>query len=322
MKRIYITYDNIKKQDGVGAQLQRIFGIYSISQKFRLGYIHSPIINTAEELAHNISSESELNDLLNQVNSTYVFPSSKRIEFDEVIYIHNITSKILAIIFMKSVLQRRRFLLKVCLPFGIMDKHPDWYEYSGSYMRSKRSNKENYAQKKIVVHVRYGYKPIKGKNVASAPRFLPLSYYPQALKNLLKRENLSIDSKILIHTDIPNWSGQWKPFQESKLSELSAIGYEVNEDVLSFEGIDLKSRYFSDFTNVEVKYCAPLLETLDDLIAADVLLMSRSSFSYVAGIINSKSVYMPRLHGHSKLKRWQWDFSKRDLPFIELLSGI
>lgn len=322
MKRIYLTYDNTKKQDGIGAQLQRIFGLYAISRKFRLGYIHAPIINTAEELAHNVASESELQELLDKVNSFYNFPSDDEIDFDDVILVHNLTIRFLVTMFAQSIFKRQRILLRICLPYGIMDKHPDWYEYSGFYLRSRLLNNRFNADKKVVVHVRYGYKPITGKNSASAPRFLPLTYYPDSLKKLLARENLSNDNKILIHTDIPNRSGKWKPFQDSKISELSEIGYSINEDTLSFEGIDLKSDYFFDFPNLEVKYCAPILETLDDLINADVLLMSRSSFSYIAGVINSKSVYIPRLHGHAKLKRWKWDYSKRELPNFELLSGI
>ncbi|CAB4757540.1 unannotated protein [freshwater metagenome] len=91
---------------------------------------------------------------------------------------------------------------------------------------------------------------------------------------------------------------------------------------MSFERIDLKNTYFSAFPKTEVKYCAPILETLNDLINSDMLMTSRSSFSYIAGAIYSKLVYIPRLHVHAKLKRWKWDYSKRDLPNSELLSGI
>ncbi len=238
MKRIYITYDNLKKQDGIGAQLQRIFGLYSIAKKFHLGYLHTPILNTLEELAHNVTSEKELKELLEDVNSKYNFPSDVDIEFDEEIYVHNVTIKIIAMTYIKNLLRRKRVLLKVCLPFGIMDKHPDWYEYSGEYLRPKFLKNKTNSEKIFVVHVRYGYKPIIGKNETSAPRFLPLSYYAAAVKNILETEKLNSTTKIVVHTDIPSKSGVWKPFQESKLSELSAIGYEIQKNALNFEGLD------------------------------------------------------------------------------------
>jgi hypothetical protein len=321
MKRIYITYDNQKKQDGIGAQLQRIFGLYAISQKFHLGYLHSPILETAEELAHNVTSIQEMQSLLDSVNSQYNFPSDELVEFDEEVYLHNLTITYLVKLLIKSSINRKKVLLRVCLPFGIMDKHPNWYECAGEYLRLNQLVRKS-SDKKVVVHVRYGYKPIVGINQSSAPRFLPLSYYSDALKNILKQENLGVDSQILVHTDIPSMSGIWKPFQQTKLSELSSIGYDIQENALNFEGIDLRKEYFSEFPNVEIKYCAPILETLHDLITAGTLLMSRSSFSYIAGIVNENSVYIPRSHGHAKLKRWKWDYKKKESPQINLLSGI
>ncbi len=322
MPKLFLTYDNLAKQDGIGAQLQRIFGIYSLSRKFRIKYIHSPIIGTLEELAHNVPSEASMKNLLDEVNARFNFPSSKLTREIEVEKVHNLTTRILFKFILKSAFGKKNILLKVCLPFGIIDKHPDWYKYSGVEIRSNEPTEKATRKYKMVVHVRYGYKPIVGSNTASSPRFLPLTYYPDAVREILKQEKLPLDSEILVHTDIPRESGKWKPFQESKISELSSIGYEIKESLLDFEGIDLKNEYFAGFPNLSVKHCAPLLETLNDMIAADVLLMSRSSFSYIAGIVNRNSVYIPRSHGHGKMSRWKWDFKKSNSPKIELLSGI
>jgi hypothetical protein len=285
-------------------------------------YIHSPVIGTLEELAHNVTSEASMQELLDDVNDRYTLPSSELPKEVEIQKIHNLTLPILFSYKLKSVFGKRDILLSICLPFGIIDKHPDWYKYAGSKIRANTQSRKVPKKYRMVVHVRYGYKPIAGSNSGSSPRFLPLTYYPDAVKEILKQQKLPLDTEILVHTDIPNESGKWKPFQESKISELAAIGYEINESSLDFEGIDLKSEYFSDFPNLSVKHCAPLLETLDDMIAADVFLMSRSSFSYIAGIVNQNDVYMPRSHGHGKMSRWKWDFKKGSSPKVELLSGI
>src|ERR1700737_2028415 len=42
-KKLILTYDNRAKTDGVGAQLQRIYGIYSISRLLGARYLHSPL---------------------------------------------------------------------------------------------------------------------------------------------------------------------------------------------------------------------------------------------------------------------------------------
>lgn len=322
MPKLYLTYNNLVKQDGIGAQLQRIFGIYSLSRKFRIGYIHSPIIGTVEELAHNLNSEASMQNLLDQVNSRFNFSSSNLKEELNIQTVHNLTLRILFEYFLKSVFGKKSILLRICLPFGILDNHPNWYKYAATEIRSKTKNDKVPERYEIVIHVRYGYKPIAETNSASSPRFLPLTYYPAAIKEILKREKMSLNSEILVHTDIPKESGKWKPFQESKISELKSIGYEFKESSLDFNGIDLKNEYFSEFSNLSVKHCAPLLDTLDDMIAANILLMSRSSFSYIAGILNRNIVYIPRSHGHGKMSRWKWDFKDKKSPQFELLSGI
>lgn len=63
---IYLTYDNLKLQDGIGAQTQRILSIYIIAKLHGWGYIHTPII----AVPHNIT-----NDTLNVFNKDTHLPS-------------------------------------------------------------------------------------------------------------------------------------------------------------------------------------------------------------------------------------------------------
>ncbi len=42
-KKLVLTYDNSVLTDGVGAQLQRIYGIYAISRLLGAIYLHSPL---------------------------------------------------------------------------------------------------------------------------------------------------------------------------------------------------------------------------------------------------------------------------------------
>ena len=322
MHRVYLTYDNLAKQDGVGAQLQRIFGIYSISMKLRIPYFHSKILETIEERAHNAESAADLIEFLGQVNDYFGLPSVILPSKFRDIKVHNMTVKKLAKIVIGAYLRQENILVRICLPFGILEKYPDWYEYAGKEIRRLKPQIESKPKNQIVVHIRYGYKPITGANKGSAPRFLPLSYYPLALSELLKVENLDPSIPILIQTDIPKESGSWRPFQEERISELHEIGYEVSDNKFVFETIDLQTEYFSGFPNVTVKYCDPVIQTLEDMFTSKYLLMSRSSFSYIAGIINPNRVYISRQHGHAKMRRWSWDFSKSETPQIELLSGI
>jgi hypothetical protein len=322
LKRVYLTYDNEAKQDGIGAQLQRILGIFSICRKLKLKYSHADIVGTVEELSHNLNSPEELDELLNEVNKKFRLPSDALPAEYRIIKIHNISSRKLLELVAKAYWNREYIVVKICLPYGLIEKFPDWYELAGKEIRSSKSYISTSPKSQVVVHVRYGYKPIVGSNSASSPRFLPLEYYPLALEQLFKKENLDPMTPVVVHTDIPKSDGGWVPYQETKISELESIGYEFTEHGLQYETVDLKAVYFSGYANLTVKYSEPVLETLEDMYASKYLLMSRSSFSYIAGIINPNRVYIPRQHGHVKLKRWSWDFAEADAPKIELLSGI
>lgn len=322
MKRVYLTYDNLAKQDGVGAQLQRILGIFSICRKWRLRYVHSNIIGTVEELSHNLNSANELDKLLEDVNDTFTLPSQKLPAKYRIIHVYNISLRKLARLIFDAYRNREYILVKICLPYGLIEKFPDWYEIAGDEIRKLKPYISLKPKNQVVVHIRYGYKPIEGSNSASSPRFLPLSYYPLALAQLFIKEKLDPLIPVIVHTDIPKSNGSWAPYQGTKIAELESIGYEFAENKLQYETVDLEADYFSDYANLTVKYSEPILETLEEMYTSKYLLMSRSSFSYIAGIINPNKVYIPRQHGHVKLTRWSWDFPEAETPKIELLSGI
>jgi|694.fasta_scaffold18611_3 hypothetical protein len=322
MKRIFLTYDNLSLQDGFGAQLQRIFGIYSICKRFKFNYVHSAITATKEELAHNVQSVEELEKILIEVNAKFVFPSSNLPKQYNEITVRNISRRSLIQFVIKSYIKRQNLLLKICLPYGVIDKYPDWYEFAGNQLRNSEFIKSTKLKHRVVVHVRHGYKPIEGKNRGSTPRFLPLSYYPIALDELFKKEVLDINTPVLVHTDLPISNGTWQPIQAEKIAELSGIGYEFLDHKLEFKTIDLKQEYFAKYPNLVVRYSAPILDTLEDMCSSQFLLISRSSFSYIAGVINPGTVYIPRLHGHAKMSRWKWDFNEAAIPKIDLMSGI
>ncbi len=322
MKRIYLTYDNLAKQDGIGAQLQRILAIYSISKKLRFNYYHSKILHTIEERAHNAASESDLTKLIEEVNTVFELPSKELPKNYAEVKIYSLTARQLAKVVLKTYLLRDITVIKVCLPFGLIEKYPDWYEFAGKELRKRAFYASLETKEQIVVHVRYGYKPIQGKNNASAPRFLPLEYYSLAVSQIIEENDLDLNMPIVIQTDIPDSNGVWRPFQEDRLNELKQIGYENKNETFEFEKIDLKNQYFNMFPNVTVKYCDPFLDAINEMSTSKYLLMSRSSFSYLAGVINPNKVYIPRLHGHAKLSRWFWDFPDGQEIAIDLLSGI
>ena len=42
-RKLILTYDNTKMTDGAGAQLQRIYGTYSVARLVGAAYLHAPL---------------------------------------------------------------------------------------------------------------------------------------------------------------------------------------------------------------------------------------------------------------------------------------
>src|SRR5260370_39042817 len=70
-QKLVLTYDNTRRTDGIGAQLQRIYGIYSISRLVGASYLHTPLARVDYQglsaLENNVTDPAyhyEFNDLL------------------------------------------------------------------------------------------------------------------------------------------------------------------------------------------------------------------------------------------------------------------
>lgn len=70
-----LTY-NDEIDDGVGAQLQRIIGIYSLSVKYGIPYVHSGIKNLLITALDPYQTEEELNIFIQRINELFYLPSS------------------------------------------------------------------------------------------------------------------------------------------------------------------------------------------------------------------------------------------------------
>jgi hypothetical protein len=303
---LYITYDNQELTDGLGAQALRIIGIYSIAQKYRIKYIHSPIIETIEEFAHGITNERDLLALINRANEFFHLPSVIHYPtFDLEFRIRNLNLRLLARMLLRYKFSPKSVLLRVCLPFGITDRNPEIYEHAIGDLRVRNSQlfhdcKEN----EIVLHFRMGYGQKTQVAPHVKPRFLPLEYYLSAIKVIAKNGLDQGIRNLVIHTDLSNKEVLWTPSAKRLRQNIS-----FGEDIVDGKILVPKSDVYEMFKSVEgmivnVKYGADLLETFIDMANAGVLIMSRSAFSYLAALFNKNLVIYPSNHGHSPLNSW------------------
>lgn len=306
---LYLTYDNTSLCDGYGAQLLRIFGIYSLATVTMTPYIHSPIVETIEEFAHQTHDQNELDYLTKKVNDFFALPGADLpINFDRVFAKRTMSLREFLKLYLRyHLFSRKKNLLKLVLPFDIINRVP-----SLSLIAVKQVKKRNFDTFKkhpkldFVMHVRLGYGQ-KSKVSKMAPkRFLPSVYYANILTALSQKGAFEgQQDKLVVHTDVSEKRVVWEPTPK-RLKQNIDFGEFVYEGRVNVEPTDISGVIPHHLSaKYEIRYCDDFIMTFLDMANSRNLVMSRSAFSYLAALFNLGFVVWPENHGHAKLRKWK-----------------
>jgi hypothetical protein len=305
---IFLTYDNQTLQDGLGAQALRITGIYAIAKSFHLRYLHSPITHVIEDVGQGPDGASTQNDLILSFNNFFNFPSDRVPKANAIhINIRDFSLRALARLIFKYTFYSGDLVVTILLPQGILDKIPMLYGVSAKQLR--KSNKQNLfpnSSRDLVAHVRRGYDEKYADLRYAKNRHLPFSYFSDILQVLDKKESISNNTKIIIHTDLLNSPRIWAPKHDGVVDGFNKNSGLVGETKISLEAYDLsKEIALPTGYNVDIRYCDPLMRAFLDMCNAAVLIQGKSALSYLAGIVNPNLVIYPPKQSAAKLRRWK-----------------
>jgi hypothetical protein len=288
---LVITYDSKLLPDGFGAQAIRLIGIYSIANRFHLQYRHQEIeYIPEEELIGFPYDKVKYHKVLTTLNCLTRLPNEVSLRKplkEKAIRRRNITRRSLTKLVLLSIVLRffrkQRVVLHLCLPQGITDTYPNILDIGASVIRTNLEH-SGYRLNNghIVVHLRGGLRVVD----VTRPQLSP-PYYSSTLQALSSKRNSW--TSIKIHTDF---------FEQDLIKYKSNLRVQVYTQWLQ----SLQTKYF----DTKILYYSPILSVLQDMICADVLVMSNSSLSYFAGLINPNKVIWPPIHAHSKLRRWSF----------------
>jgi hypothetical protein len=294
-EKLVLTYDNNKMTDGVGAQLQRIYGIYSISRFLGVSYLHSPLtrvdyqgLAALEENVADPGFHHEFNDLF-QIESDVLLTN----DF-QTIHLSNISVDLvrqLAALSDRHEINGRPSLVKLLLPYGIADRFPDCYEVCKEISPFASSGHEGGALR-VALHVRRGEQVL-----LDSDRMLPNSYFVNVAKRVAQvLDSLRIDYQIELHTEVPSKEFLAQPDHPGIANRISG------PRVVSPDMFELKE--FDVLPSLVPYINGTAIDCLRRLATADVLVMSRSSLSYVGGILNRNGVVLYHPFWHSPLSSW------------------
>jgi len=267
---IYLTY-NAKRQciqHGICAQYQRVIGIICIALHYNLNYVHTKI-HSLEYVNGFEVDEKYINYIEDYFQFYKHFQNVYSIKYDEIYEMDNPS--------INEILSKntpdKNILIKISLPYAICDREPLIYSNSMDFLREISLKNEMFpflqkgtSKKEIAIHIRRGDVDFDINN----ERYIPIDTYikiTETLKN--KYEN----SNITIYTELNNLKNK-------------------NEfDV------------FKNNDNIIIKADIDPLQTIHEMSIADVLVIGKSSFSYVAGLYNKNTVYYFDFW-HSPLNNW------------------
>jgi hypothetical protein len=294
-RKLVLTYDNAKKNDGAGAQLQRIYGIYSIARLVGASYLHTPLshvnyqgLSALEKNAGDPCFHHAFNDLL-RIESDLT-PADAFYEID----LYNIsmaTLRELVARFDRHETDGRPTLVRLLLPYGIADRFPDCYEVCKEISPFAAPVRKG-RPLRVAIHVRRG-----DLLVVDSHRMLPNAYYVNVAQNVARvLEALKLDYLLELHTEIPSREFVVQPDHHGILNRISAPGV-INQEMSRLDE-------FSVLPNLVRCINDPAIACLRKLATADVLVMSRSSFSYLAGILNQNGIVLYHPFWHPAPSSW------------------
>jgi len=306
--RLLLTYDPSKKIDGTGAQLQRIFAIFALAKRYKLGFKYTKLVSVAVHPLDEIGSSKELEAYLSQLNFLFMLPES---EFQTIknmdIYCDNLRFINLLVAVAKSYLLHRRITLHIVAPYGVSDYHPDSYsEISGNLLHWDNASDlyKIHPKKRISIHYRSGVGGMAIQKGEKFSREIHVDYFLNIIDNIILSLSNEDDFEIFVFTDAPTNDLQYEPPLEQ--TELWSTSPGFNAGIMNVKGNDLSTIVKKYGEKCTIHIGGNPISAISLMSKSDYLIMGRSSLSYVASILNlNGTIYYPPNFWHPPMSHWK-----------------
>ena len=302
--------NNSGQCDGYGAQIQRIFSIKALADSLNLEFVLSPLKLVERQITQELLSESDSKIELTRFNEflALLFPDSVKDEFST--YgshnANNLPCLFFTILrnYLPALIFKKKIKVGIENAYMFIKIDPDLY----SDLEFDEKAIEQVASKtclKVNVHLRFVNFAI------GTERYLDPTYYYQNLNNILLRINvLGLPYSIQLHSDfdevLPN-SGSLGISQSTQkyLEEMGVTDWENKVDMETFKRAnECKQQIKVKYQNVIEYQSKDPLSSLITMANSDFLILSKSSFAFLAGILNKKGIVISPLYWNVPLTSW------------------
>ncbi len=313
---VALTYNASECTDGSGAQVQRIFGIYAISRKFRIQYYHSKIVNVDFNPGDGIQTPFEMQKYIVKLNEFLSFLDSQDFPSTEIrklnfrqfprIFRFKILVEMYYQVFfwitrLKAFLSKKNLLLEVSNPYPLIDQIPN------SYSRLQEFNPFGFEKKtnsQFSIHIHLVRSKVSQEQLAT--RFTPDEWYLAILREVVKvLQSNEVEYEIIIHTDVSK-SNMWElpsgsNSESRKYWEKAGIKIDNGRMSVSDESA---IKNFLHFEKTRIITGVDPVIAWSHMSTADLLLMGKSSFSYVSALLNKSGLIVGTPFWHAFPSNW------------------
>lgn len=305
---VFLTYAAAESGDGLGAQAQRLMGLFSAARQYGLGYFHTPIKTIEINPGDPHNSLSDRANYLKRVNELFALPGDITVQPKRTIHMGTLTSSKLTYLKLLHRLARSVGMqILVKLPYSLpwSDQNPDAYSHAAGLLRERIVFEKDAKVFRIDMHIRRAVAPRLGGDGKPYDRYVPTEWYRDVLhQTVTTLEERRIPFKIRIHTDIPR--GRWKVPPDTTPGTLDMWRRHNFIDDQGFL-VDMSENLNHEFANygpIEVATGWDPLEAIKSMVTADALIMCASSLSYVAGLMRGTDLTITPTFFHTPMSSW------------------
>jgi hypothetical protein len=286
---VYLAYASDRSGDGLGAQAQRLMGIYSAAKHLGFGYVHNPIESIEPNPGDPPSTTEERENFLERVNQLFWLPDSSAISPRKHLNLPNLHKKsVQRLHLLNHIARSTKLAIQVNLSHSLpwSDEFPDSYGLASQVIQPRLPLPGVQDKTRVDMHIRRALAPQYGRSGEPYDRYVSTEWYVQVARfiSAMFREQ-GIEPFFRIHTDIPlqRWRvpedvspgtrGMWR---HHNLIDDHGYLIDLSEDL---------DRSFTQFGAYEIAREWNAIAVLESMVTADILVTCASSLSYVAGLL-------------------------------------
>jgi hypothetical protein len=308
-----LTYCAPNPGDGSGAQIQRILALFATAKSVNIGYIHTEIADLGPNPGDSFDNLEQRKEFLIRLNQLIELPSDK-------IYVKKIRIKKKSLnstaVKLLPVVRKILNYLKITLVIEVesvydwIDKQPHHYERAVKILRDNFPKTLNSNQKLVIdCHIRRAIVPEFMADGKPNPRYTKDSYFQNSIRQISEiSKEKNIELLIRVHTDVSSElsaSREWRiPADISR----ETVNYWESLGIVEKDNLKLSKEILFDelakFGTVEILSNIDPISAWRSMENSDILIVSKSSFSYIGGLIRGVKPVIFCNFWHSGLPTW------------------